>query len=177
MNLKILYLGSKSKVSQYLSSIGDVDVVESKLSIETIIKYDWIVSYGYRHILSDNLIKASKNPIINLHISYLPWNRGASPNYFSWKDSTTKGVTIHQIDKGIDTGDIYIQKQINFSGEETLSESYNILKIEIEKLFISNFENIINNRILPYKQSGNGTINFVKDIPEGIDWNKKVKDI
>ena len=38
-----------------------------------------------------------------MHISYLPFNRGAHPNYWSFKDNSPKGVTIHFIDNGIDT--------------------------------------------------------------------------
>ena len=88
-----------------------------------------------------------------------------------------KGVTIHKIDQGIDTGDIYIQKQTRSSGEETLAEYYNKLKIEIEALFIYSFDSIIKNRILPYKQVGEGSINYVKDLPANIDWNTKVNKL
>ena len=61
------------------------------------------------------LLKNSKNNIINLHISYLPYNRGAHPNFWSFVENTPSGVSIHQVDSGIDTGKIVIQKQINFN--------------------------------------------------------------
>ena len=51
-------------------------------------------------------------PIVNLHISYLPWNRGAHPNFWSFFDATPTGVSIHLIDKGIDTGPIIVQKKV-----------------------------------------------------------------
>ena len=50
---------------------------------------------------------------INLHISYLPWNRGADPNLWS-AVGMPKGVTIHYINDGFDTGDILFQKAILF---------------------------------------------------------------
>ena len=47
-----------------------------KLSINLIKKYNFIISYGYRNIIKKNIINNLKRPIINLHISYLPYNRG-----------------------------------------------------------------------------------------------------
>jgi methionyl-tRNA formyltransferase len=58
---------------------------------------DFIVSYGYRYMLRRPIIGTV--PAINLHISYLPWNRGADSNLWSWIDGTPKGVTIHDIDE------------------------------------------------------------------------------
>ena len=48
--------------------------------------------------------------LINLHISYLPYNRGSYPNYWSFKENTPNGVSIHHIDDGIDTGPVLVQK-------------------------------------------------------------------
>ncbi|MCL0081308.1 hypothetical protein M1N64_03665 [Peptococcaceae bacterium] len=42
---------------------------------------------------------------INLHISFLPWNRGADPNFWSFIENAPVGVSIHYLDEGIDTGD------------------------------------------------------------------------
>ena len=39
-----------------------------------------LVSHGYRHILPPQLLRALEAPAVNLHISLLPWNRGAHPN-------------------------------------------------------------------------------------------------
>lgn len=162
--MKILYLGyPENAVHLFLCTKGIVHQTQEKLSFD-ISKFDWIVSYGYSHIIKQDVIDRAKNPIINLHISYLPFNRGADPNFWSWLDNTPKGVTIHQIDAGIDTGDIFIQKQINFHDVHTLKSSYEILKKEIEDLFIENFDNIIKGIILPKKQHGHGTFHLKKDL-------------
>ena len=67
---------------------------------------DFILSFGFRKIISENIIKKLKKPIFNIHLSYLPFNRGAHPNFWSFIDNTPAGVSIHKIDKGIDTGEI-----------------------------------------------------------------------
>jgi folate-dependent phosphoribosylglycinamide formyltransferase PurN len=175
--MKILYLGPKSKILEFLQHSNNVTQTEDTIEATTISSYDWVISYGYRHILKKQHIESSKNPIINLHISFLPYNRGADPNYWSWVDNTPKGVTIHAIDEGIDTGDIFIQKEVTFSENETLSSSYNKLKKEIEKLFINNFKNIIKSNILPHTQPAGGSLHYVKDFPGVDSWDIKIEDL
>jgi methionyl-tRNA formyltransferase len=173
--MKILYLGPKSKILDFLQYSNDVTQTED--IIEDISSYDWVISYGYRHILKKQHIKLAKNPIINLHASFLPYNRGSYPNYWSWVENTPKGVTIHAIDEGIDTGGIFIQKQIKFNDDETLSSSYNKLKIEIENLFIKNFNKILNGNLKLKKQKGRGTIHYIKSFPGVESWDIPVKNL
>lgn len=73
---------------------------------------DFVVSFGYRYIIPQQVIDYYREQMINIHISLLPWNRGADPNFWSWFDRTPKGVTIHAIDAGIDTGDILAQLEV-----------------------------------------------------------------
>jgi len=115
-----------------------------KISSEEIseINPDLVVSYGYRHILKSDAIAQCRDRIINLHISYLPWNRGADPNLWSILEGTPKGVSIHMLDEGIDTGDILFQKKVTFKDSESLSSSYDILQEEIQDLFIKNWPSI-----------------------------------
>jgi methionyl-tRNA formyltransferase len=182
--MKILYLGyPENLIYNFLKTKGEVTSIQEKLSNSINIKeFDWIISYGYSHIIKQNIINEVKNPIINLHISYLPFNRGSDPNFWSWINDTPKGITIHQIDKGIDTGCILIQKEIKFTEDETLFSSYNILRKEIETLFIENFDNIIKDVILPKKQNGEGTFHLKKDLDKykhllTQGWNTPVKQI
>jgi methionyl-tRNA formyltransferase len=180
--MKILYLGyPKNPIHLFLKTKGMVFQTQEKINFN-IDQFDWVVSYGYSHIIKQDMIDKAKNPIINLHISYLPFNKGADPNFWSWLENTLKGVTIHQIDKGIDTGDILIQKEVKFKGDETLSSSYEILKEEIENLFIESFDNIIKGCILPKKQNGKGTFHLKKDLNKykyllTQDWNTPVNQI
>jgi methionyl-tRNA formyltransferase len=71
---------------------------------------DFIISYNYSHILPKNIVNAFSERIFNLHISLLPWNRGYSPNFWSFMENTPKGVSIHQIDESLDTGEILVQQ-------------------------------------------------------------------
>ena len=53
---------------------------------------------------------------------------GQDPNLWSFIEDTPKGVTIHEIDEGIDTGDIIFQKEIVLNSNETLASSYEKLQ-------------------------------------------------
>lgn len=139
----VLLLGPKRlSLIDYLTSLGDTVLsMEGKIDCLLIdeMNVDFIVSYGYRHIITEEVIKRLPNKIINLHISYLPWNRGADPNLWSFLEDTPKGVSIHLIDSGIDTGDILAQQEVDYDSSDTLTTSYNRLLDVVEKLFMENW--------------------------------------
>ena len=58
-------------------------------------------------------LKQLQIPIVNLHKAYLPYNKGAHPNFWSFAENTPSGITIHVIDSGIDTGNIIYRKFID----------------------------------------------------------------
>lgn len=144
--MKVLFLGNKdSPLIRYIRSLGDeVLVANDKINPDFIRKHgvEFIVSYGYRHILKPDVISTLPDKIINLHIGLLPWNKGADPNFWSFAENTPKGVTIHYIDAGVDTGDIITQKELTFSEGETLASSYRKLQIQIQSLFRQYWPNI-----------------------------------
>ena len=101
--------------------------------------------------------------IINLHPAYLPYNRGLYTNFFAALEGTPSGVTIHNLVKGLDEGDILVQKELQFKGYATLEQSYNVLQIELQELFKQNWDKIKYGKIKPQKQKGKGTCHTKKD--------------
>jgi len=138
---------------------------DRKLTLDVLkkIKPDLIVSYSFSFLITQEAIDFSKGRILNLHISYLPYNRGADPNIWSILEGTPSGVTIHLVDKGLDTGDIVFQREVELSGEDTLESSYGRLQREIQRLFIANFTRIKNWQIKPRRQVGEPTFHLKKD--------------
>ena len=172
--MKILFL-TNNEISyglhDWLKKDGnDMILFKEKITAEVIesVQPDLIISYNYKYIIKEDVIeKMPENRIINLHISYLPWNRGAYPNIWSFLDNTPKGVSIHIIDKGLDTGKILLQKKVDIDENiHSLKTSYELLHFEIQKLFMENWEKIKNNEIKPFKQTGKGTIHYKKDFDE-----------
>lgn len=144
--MKILFLGDEnSSLISYLEQAGETVLpTTEKINANFIdgCQPEFIVSYGYKHIIKSEIIDKYPNKAINLHISLLPWNRGADPNFWSFIDNSPKGVTIHYLDNGVDTGDIIAQKQVEFSKYDTLRTSYHKLHHEIQTLFKDKWANI-----------------------------------
>lgn len=177
--MRLLYLGGDQdlRFTKFLENFGLVDFSNQKLKLSEFLKYEWIISYGYRYIIKKNILHKTKNPILNLHISFLPFNKGAHPNYWSFKEKTPNGVTIHFMDDGIDTGPILVQKKCFFNSNETLKTSYQKLKKEVEELFFSNFKKIIDGRLKAISQKGVGTYHSSNDLPDNVNWNLKIKNL
>ncbi len=165
---KILFLGYKdSLIFKWLKDIGESVIQSSEKITPQFIhlhNIQFIISYRYGYILKKNILDLFPNRAINLHISYLPWNRGADPNLWSFVENTPKGVTIHYLDQGVDTGDIIIQKKLEFDiDNETLATSYRKLQTTIQQLFKQNWQNIKNEQCKKQKQKGKGSLHKIKD--------------
>ena len=181
--MKVLLLSPHKHLIKYLSSFGDKVAQTTKPLTSYILKdVDFIISYGYRHIISKDIIDKFENRIINLHISYLPWNRGADPNLWSFIDGTPKGVTIHYMDEGIDMGDIIFRQLIKYGINDTLRTVYERLTKTIEKLFIESWPDIREGNVERYKNYYKGSYHNSKDKAEfehllTDNWNTKIEDI
>ena len=187
--MKILFLGpdkkSQRKLIYYLSN--DQNIVNKKnepLDIDNIVKsnYDYAISFGYGYIIKEDIIDYFREKIINLHISFLPWNKGADPNFWSILKNTPKGVTIHQIEKGLDCGKIICQKEVIFDENETFRSTYELLNENIIELFQDNWKKIKNEKLKRYPQIGNGSYHRSADKSKYMDlltegWDTKIKDL
>ena len=165
---KILFLGEENSPSlKWLRNIGEpVIQTANKIELSFIQKENvvFLVSHGYRHIISKNILDQLQHRAINLHISLLPWNKGADPNFWSFVDNTPKGVTIHYLDAGIDTGDIIVQQEVVFnSSRETLATTYHQLQVAIQNLFKENWKSIKNESCSRRPQQSKGSLHKQKD--------------
>lgn len=124
---------------------------------------EFLISFSYRRIIREPLLSQYAGKIINLHISALPWNRGANPNYWAWRDGTPKGVTIHIVDEGLDTGPIVAQRIFYMASEDhTLQTSYDFLQDQIVLLFGAIWPSFRAGNIDQMPQSDGGSIHLEK---------------
>ncbi|ARJ64641.1 formyl transferase [Magnetospirillum sp. ME-1] len=164
----VLFLGpADSPLLAWLRSRGG-EVVQTEDRIDAAFVraggFQAVVSYGYRHILKADVLAAMPEVAVNLHISLLPWNRGADPNFWSFVDGTPKGVTIHCLADGVDTGDILAQKEVAFApDEDTLASTYARLQAEIQDLFKESWPSILAGTCPRRPQAGGGSLHRMKD--------------
>jgi methionyl-tRNA formyltransferase len=75
---------------------------------------DLILTIGYGVLLPEHILGLPKYGFLNLHFSLLPAYRGAAPAQRALQNGELKtGVTVFQLDKGMDTGPIFSQTTID----------------------------------------------------------------
>ena len=154
-----------------------------RITINDLKNVDLVITFNYRHILKKNILKKLKRSAINLHISYLPFNRGCHPNFWSFVENSPKGVTIHEINEGLDTGPIIYRKKISFNINKKKNNNFfqtnRILLFEIQKLFINKINQILNKKYIAKTQKNNGTFHYRNDLPIFVrkNWKLKIKDV
>lgn len=184
-DFKVIFLTNNDntkELSDWLEKQCDVVVLQEKITVKELkdIRPDLIVSFNYRYIIKQDVIDCINGRILNLHMSYLPFNRGSSPNFWSHVEGTPAGVTIHLISAGLDKGDILFQKKVDFDvKKETFASTYECLRREIIQLFKDNWQRIKDGTYTPYSVAEKGSYHCVRDLEEvekrcPFSWNDNI---
>jgi methionyl-tRNA formyltransferase len=88
------------------------------------------VSAMFGYVLKPDVLGVAPRGCINVHLSYLPFNRGAYPNVWSIVDRTPAGVSMHYMDAGIDTGDVVARREVPVTSWDTGETLYRRLERE-----------------------------------------------
>jgi len=89
------------------------------------LKPDLILSVYSKLIIPKRILTFPRFGAVNLHPGLLPQYRGVSPVFWAMsRGDTYAGVTLHYLDKGIDTGAIISQKRISTRGYSTEHSLY-----------------------------------------------------
>ena len=173
-------------IPDFIKKSGDTTtIITDAVTLDFVIEneIDFIVSDRSRYIIKKDLIDYLPRKIVNLHPSYLPWNRGYNPNYWSIRDETPFGVTLHYIDEGIDTGNILAQTRCFYNENDTLSTTYERLRYFMVKLFYDCWP-LIRNGDLPDMPQGtkSGSLHYKREFTTVYDdltlgWDTPIIDI
>ncbi len=84
---------------------------------------DIIIVAAYGQILPREILSLPKHGCVNIHASLLPAYRGAAPiNWAIIKGDTRTGVSIMQMDEGMDTGAVLAQESIPIAPRDTAGD-------------------------------------------------------
>ena len=84
-----------------------------------------IVVVAYGKILPPWILELPSHGCLNVHASLLPRYRGAAPiNWAIIRGESVTGVTIIQMDEGMDTGDMLLKREVSIGPEETAGELF-----------------------------------------------------
>ena len=128
-----------------------------KIKDETFIKKikslnpDLIIVAAYGKILPKQILDIPKYGAINIHASLLPKYRGAAPIQHALLNGEKEtGITIIQLDEGLDTGDIILQEKLEIEPKDTSA-------ILLDKLFAKGASLLLE----AIKQIKNGTAKMI----------------
>ena len=134
---------------------------------------DLFLSLYGRRIIPEYILENIRLHSINLHPSLLPQFKGCfSCPWVIIKREKKTGITFHKIDKGIDTGSILYQVEIDLDGKETGYSLYHKLASEFVSRFDHFYLNLLNDR-LNCKEMPKGGDYYPRKVPFGgiIDQN------
>lgn len=168
--MRVLVLSpNPERIRGVFEASGD-EIIATAERIDVAPSADFVVSYNYNHILRESFLSQFNGRIINLHISMLPWNRGTDSNFWSWFDHTPKGVSIHHIDTGIDTGDLLAQSGVAFGANETLATTHATLMAEADRLFARSWPLIRIDRLVATPQVPGGSHH--REMDKALYWSQ-----
>ena len=139
---------------------------------------DLLITIGYGRILSEQTLQIPRFGGINLHFSLLPKWRGAAPVQRAIEaGDKVSGVTVFQMDKGMDTGPIWIQKSFDLPYGISSAELFKELS-EIGALAVLEALTEIESGGSPIAQAGQSSNAHKVDKRECvIDWTKSNQEI
>ena len=129
-----------------------------------------MVSAWYGYILKPEVIDLAPLGCINMHGSYLPYNRGRRSNVFSIVEESPAGVSIHYIDEGIDTGDVIARRLVEIEPIDTGETLFRKEEVALFEVFKESWPAIKDgsNARTPQSQLGVGNHHYGRDV-EKID--------
>ncbi len=153
---------------------------ENALQALAVLKADIFVVIAYGLILPKNILSLPRLGCINVHASLLPRWRGASPiQQAILEGDNYTGITIMQMDAGMDTGDKLAEARCPIYQTDTAGILHNRLaQLAVEPLLIT-LDALVHSKGVSVAQD-NTQASFAKKIAKTdamIDWNKGAQEI
>jgi len=158
--------------------------INSKEFIEIVRNFecDLLISMSFNQIFKKDLIDLAPMKIINCHAGKLPSYRGR--NILNWaliNDEKEFGITVHYVDRGIDTGEIILQKCFPITESDNYRTLLEIAYIECANLLYESVCLFKNGKALSHSQKNLDTPSFYCGRrgagDELINWNQTSRDV
>ena len=140
---------------------------------------DVVITIAFGQIIKEDSLKIPKNGWLNVHFSKLPKWRGAAPvQHAILNGESSTGISIFQLEKGMDTGPVYVFEDVIIQDNEKTPEVLNKMSLMVPDLVLKTLE-MISGNVPPIPQSGENTSYASKISKEDgkLDWNNKSLDI
>ncbi len=136
---------------------------------------DLFVVAAFGQLLSEEILNMPEYGCINIHASLLPAYRGAAPIQWAVLNGEKEsGVTIMQMDKGLDTGDMLLKRSVELSPTETGDSLHDKLMHLGAELIVEALSKLEKGELVPEKQKDELS-SYAKKLTKAmgqIDWSK-----
>ncbi len=134
----------------------------------------------FGQILSEEILTMPRYGCVNIHASLLPKYRGAGPIQWAIINGEEKtGVTIMQMDKGIDTGDMLLKTEVMIDPKETGDSLHDKLARAGAELIVEALPKIERGELVPVRQKDEESC-YAKMLQKSmgqIDWQQSAKKL
>jgi len=140
---------------------------------------DVAVVAAFGQILSQEVLDIPVHGCINVHASLLPKYRGAAPIQHAIMDGeTVTGITTMQMNAGLDTGDMLLQREVPIHADTTYGTLHDVLMETGAELLIETLERLAAGTLAPVPQMGESS--YAARITREtavIDWTKSAREL
>lgn len=137
----------------------------------------FLVTFAYGQILSQAWLDLPTIAPLNLHTSLLPRYRGAAPIQRAlWDGCHTSGVSLMRMDRGMDTGPVYLQKECTIAGL-TAGEVEACMAKDAAALFLHYLENVESISSQPQQEDGVSYAPKIEADATQINWNHTTQQL
>jgi len=172
--MEAVFLGMNDageNVYEWLNSREDIEVLallteKEQLSLIRDLQPDIVVSSGFEHKVPEEIIEVPDKGIVNLHPSYLPYNRGAHPYIWPIVEDTPAGLSVHYMSKEIDQGDIIDRKKVELRPDDTAKTLRDRLMEEQTRIFIQNWNAVKEGAKGTEQSPDSGTTHYRRELDE-----------
>lgn len=138
-----------------------------------------VAAYGL--ILPQEILDAPKFGCLNIHGSLLPKWRGAAPIQYSiWKGDDETGITIMQMEKGLDTGPMISKRSVAILNETTALSLHDALAELGADMALEILEQLSNGEMLTSEKQNDALSSYASMLKKEdgiIGWNKDAHEI
>lgn len=179
---KIQYTAVKEKALELGLEVYQPSTINHEDSVKKIkdLNPDFIVVVAYGQILKTEILKIPKYNCLNIHASILPKYRGAAPINWAIIDGEKEtGITIMDMDEGLDTGDIMLLEKTSIEEEDDFTSVHDELAELGSRLILEAIDDIVQGKVTAREQD-ESLSNYAPMIFKNtgkIDWNKSKEDI
>lgn len=139
-----------------------------------------IVTCSYGQIVPEAVLNAASQGCVNLHGSILPEYRGAAPIQRAiWDGKTETGMSLMQMEAGMDTGGVADLELVKIEPDETSSTLFNRMGEAAGRLIVRNLDALLEGRLVFKAQKADRATYARKILPEDeqIDLNRSDEEI